>query len=200
MKTYGFKAGLTACVAALACGGSALAGPEPYIGQIVAVGENFCPRGYMAAAGQLLPVSSNTALFSLIGCTYGGDCRATFALPDLRGRSMINAGSGPGLPIYREGELGGRTSTTLTIAEMPSHNHQLIASTEAPSMPSPTGHSLPTYPNPVSEIYANQPPGTATMHAGTVALAGTNVPINLYQPTLAINYCVATEGVYPPRS
>jgi microcystin-dependent protein len=200
MKTYGFKAGLTACIAALACGGSALAGPEPYIGQIVGVGENFCPRGYMSAAGQTLQVSSNTALFSLIGCQYGGDCRTTFALPDLRGRAMISAGSGPGLPTYSEGERGGNTATTITRTQMPAHSHNLVGSTNSGTFDTPAGHALPTYPNPAAEAYADQPPGTATLLAGVVTNTGLGQAINIVQPSIAINYCIATIGVFPPRS
>lgn len=200
MKTYGLKAGLTACIAALACGGTALADTNPFMGQIIAVGENFCPRGYLPAAGQLLPIQQYTALFSLLGCEYGGDCRTTFKLPDLQGRAMIHAGTGPGLPTFVQGRMGGANETTLTLGQMPRHSHDLMGSTNSGSSRSPDGRALPTYPNAAAEAYADEAPGTAALLSTAVAPVGSGRPIDITQPSIAINFCVATVGVFPPRS
>jgi microcystin-dependent protein len=199
MMTLGLKASLSGCLTALVCGGSALAGPDPYMGEIISVGENFCPRGYLPAAGQLIPIQQNTALFSLLGCTYGGDCRTTFGIPDLRGRDMIGAGAGPGLPPYTRGEMGGATMTMIAASEMPIHTHDLVGSTNSGNSRSPDGRALPTYPNPTAEAYANQPPGSAPLLSTAVGHAGLGEPLSITQPTIAINYCIASVGIFPPR-
>ncbi len=101
---------------------------DPFIGQVITVGFNFCPRGWAPANGQLLPIAQNTALFSLYGTMYGGDGRTTFALPDLRGRAVVNAGQGPGMMNYRVGQRGGLETVTLTTQQIPAHNHPGTAS------------------------------------------------------------------------
>ena len=106
---------------------------EPFIGQIQIFGFNFPPRGWSFCDGQLLPIAQNTALFSLLGTTFGGDGRTTFGLPDLRGRVAIHPGTGPGLPPVTWGQRGGAASTVLTTNQMPNHNHQAIASGDLPS-------------------------------------------------------------------
>ena len=106
---------------------------EPFIAQISLFGGNFAPRGWALCDGQLLPISQNTALFSLLGTTYGGDGRTTFGLPDMRGRALLHAGSGPGLSTRRIGQEGGNERVTLSIGEMPSHNHG--ASVSPPQTP-----------------------------------------------------------------
>ncbi|WP_291842487.1 tail fiber protein [Maricaulis sp.] len=173
---------------------------EPFIGQITAVGETFCPRNFMEASGQLLPISSNTALFSLIGCQYGGDCRTTFALPDLRGRAMISHGQGPGLPYYQQGATGGRTTHTMNVTEMPNHRHSMMASTDAPVTNSPSGAAMPTYTDPTSEIYSDQAPGSAPLNSLVIGPAGGSQPFSITQPTIALRMCVAVFGIYPSRS
>ena len=104
--------------------------PEPFLGQLMLVGFTFCPRGWANANGQLLEISTNTALFSLLGTTYGGNGRTTFGLPDLRGRVPVHVGTGPGLSAYRQGQRSGQETVTLTAAEMPAHRHTVNASNQ----------------------------------------------------------------------
>ena len=119
---------------------------DPLIGQLMLVGFNFCPRGWADANGQLLAISSNTALFSLLGTTYGGDGRTTFALPDLRGRSAVHVGNGPGLPSVSQGQRGGSTSFSIATNNMPSHSHAATATAHgveaAANQTDPAGHAL----------------------------------------------------------
>ena len=168
---------------------------EPFIGQIQAFGFNFAPRGWAKCDGQLMPISGNEALFSLLGTIYGGDGRTTFALPDLRGRVPINHGRGPGLHHHHMGAKGGTENVTLTIAEIPNHNHNMQA-VRASDATIGTKYSV------VPDTYQ---PSDETPNVG---LLGTNTTINTgggqshtnMQPYLAINYCIALVGVYPPRS
>ena len=189
-----------AAAAGMAMLGSAAAQAQDYyLGQIVIVGENFCPYGSMPSQGQLLAIASNTALFSVLGCQYGGDCRTTFALPDLRGRSPIGDGRGPGLPDYVRGERGGATTRTMTVSTMPNHNHAMRASSDGPTEMSPVGHAMPTYPNPNAQIYTSEMPGTAPMYPTVVQITGGSTPFNIQQPTLTLRFCMVTLGLYPPR-
>lgn len=189
-----------AAAAGMAMLGSTAAQAQDYfIGQMVIVGENFCPRGSMTSAGQLLAISSNTALFSLLGCEFGGDCRTTFALPDMRGRSPIGDGHGPGLPDYIRSERGGSTTRTMTVATLPNHNHAMRASDDGPTQMSPVGNAMPTYPNPAAEIYTTEDPGTSPMNYGVVQLNGGSIPFNISQPTLTLRFCMVTQGLYPSR-
>ncbi|MCR9266244.1 MAG: tail fiber protein [Alphaproteobacteria bacterium] len=185
--------------AALGLTAAASAQSDPFIGQIQAVGENFCPRNFMPAAGQTLPISSYSALFSLLGCSYGGDCRSTFALPDLRGHAMIGTGQGPGLPYYTRGQSGGAATVTLTSNQLPSHNHNMMASTAPPTASSPLENAMPTYQTTTSEIYSDQDPGSAQLHQNVLNHAGGNIPMNIVQPTATLTYCVAVYGIYPSR-
>jgi len=182
--------------------GAALAAPDTYIGQIVAVGENFCPDQFMQANGQVLQISSNTALFSLIGCNYGGNCQTTFALPDLRGRTTTHVGTGPGLPTVTQGEYFGAPSHSLTTSEMPAHNHRLVGAVDGGGQyNSPGGHALPTYTDPNIDVYANDPPEPGVqLNAAVVSPTGSGQPFSLYQPTLGVTMCIAVEGLYPPRN
>ncbi|WP_103763052.1 phage tail protein [Roseovarius confluentis] len=173
---------------------------EPFLGQIYLVGYNFAQRGFSFCAGQIIAISQNTALFSLLGNTFGGDGRTTFGLPDLRGRTAIGIGHGPGLPDYRWGEKAGNYQTTLNITNMPSHNHTatLHAETGPATQTSGSGNLLG-----VSQIYA--PPGAApnqpmASEAVTVANAGGNQPFNHMPPFLALNYEIAMMGIFPSRS
>src|SRR3546814_1398233 len=111
---------------------------EPFLGQIMMVGFNFAPRGWALCQGQLLPISQNQALFSLLGTTYGGDGRTTFALPDLRGRCAIGMGQGPGLANYTQGEMAGQENVTLISTQMPQHTHSLAASSTNGTVSDPT--------------------------------------------------------------
>jgi len=175
---------------------------EPLLGQMMLFGGNFCPRGWADAAGTLLAINSNQALFSLLGTMYGGDGRTTFGLPDLRGRAPISLGSGPGLPSYpTQGAKGGTTSFTLTVNTMPSHNH--IGTMRASNLPgdtaNPNDNSLATTAG--ENIYHTGAPAV-NMDVGTVVVAnsGGSFPVNKLSPYLVMRWCVATVGVFPSRN
>ncbi|NOT56941.1 MAG: phage tail protein, partial [Deltaproteobacteria bacterium] len=133
---------------------------DPFIGEIIMFGGNFAPRGWAFCNGQLLSIAQNTALFSILGTTYGGDGRTTFALPDLRGRVPVHAGNsqGPGLPPVQLGEMAGSPSVTLTVSQMPMHNHLVVASQTATTT-DPNG-GVPGNDARGTPIYAAQPDGT----------------------------------------
>src|SRR5690606_21995497 len=171
---------------------------EPYIGQVCLFGFNFAPKGWAQCNGQLMSIAQNTALFSLLGTTYGGDGKTTFALPDLRGRVAISQGHGSGLADYAMGEVGGTESVTLNTAQIPAHTHTgvLHASSGAVNQEEANGHLLAE-----SAIYtdatANQVMNAAAV---TINATGGNQSHNNMQPFLALNYCIALVGVFPPRS
>ena len=182
----------------------AAAGTDEYIGELMLVGYNFCPRASAEAAGQLLAISSNTALFSLYGTIYGGDGRTTFALPDLRGRSAIGQGTGPGLPTIAQGTRGGSTSFTLNVTQMPSHNHTGEVRSEnavQSDTGNPAGNAIARS---TLTIYSNNSPPTAAgaMHPGTLFINnnGGNQPVNKRSPYLGMRYCVVTQGIFPSRN
>ncbi|WP_370178689.1 phage tail protein [Alteriqipengyuania sp.] len=178
------------------------AAQEPYLGQIQQFGFNFCPRGWMSTSGQILPISQYTALFSLLGTTYGGDGRTTFALPDLRGRTMIGTGHGPGLHDYRWGQRGGSETNTLTVSQLPSHNHQatLRAHNAPGDTDNPSNALMSDFPA-GSNVYST---GSADTNMGSSAIVvgntGGSQPVNNMQPYLAMTTCIAIQGIFPPRS
>ena len=171
---------------------------EPFIGQISIMGFNFPPRGWAFCDGQLLPIAQNTALFSLLGTTFGGDGRTTFALPDLRGRFPIQPGSGPGLPFYTWGEKGGTEDVTLTVSQIPPHTHGIQAyngpgntfTPENTTWAQDATQSIPTY----STTTPNQ-----SMSANALGTTGGTQPHTNIQPYLAMYYCIAMQGIYPSR-
>lgn len=170
---------------------------EPMIGEVRIFGGNFAPRGWALCEGQLLAISSNSALFSILGTTYGGDGRTTFGLPDLRGRAAIAPGTGPGLPTYRLGQRGGTYQNVLNVNQLPSHNHAgavQVNNAEA-------GESDPTN-NFLGAAAAYAEEGTANAFLGGVSVGntGNNAPVDNMQPYLAINYIIALQGTYPSRS
>jgi microcystin-dependent protein len=171
---------------------------EPYIGQVCLFGFNYAPRGWALCNGQLLSIGQNSALFSLLGTTFGGDGISTFALPDLRGRVAINQGDQPGLSKYAMGQTGGSETVTLNVTQMPQHVHagQLHASNGAANQEEAQNHLLAE-----TAVYtdaaANQ---VMNASAVTVGPTGGNQPHPNLQPYLTLNYCIALEGVYPPRT
>ncbi len=175
---------------------------EPFIGQLMLVPYNFSPRGWAFCSGQILPIAQNTALFSLLGTTFGGNGQTTFALPDLRGRAALSSGQGPGLSNYDLGQVGGTESTTININQMPAHNHTytggLNASTATKVNPTPAGNLLGG-----ASIYVGGA-ADAVLAAGSVTgqigLNGGSQPISLLQPYLVLNWCIALEGIYPSRN
>lgn len=171
---------------------------DPYIGEIRLVGFNFAPRGWALCNGQILPIAQNTALFSLLGTTYGGDGRTTFALPDLRGRVPLHAGQGPGLSARNLGESGGEASVTLLASQLPAHTHAVAASAAEAGERSPAGQQ---FANAVGSLNSWAPPGSPVALApDMVGGAGGSQPHNNMAPTLVVNYIIALQGVFPPRS
>ncbi len=173
---------------------------EPTLAEVRLFAGNFAPRQWEFREGQLLPISQNQALFSLLGTTYGGDRKTTFALPDLRGIAPIGPGDGPGLPSYRDGQKGGATTTTLTVASLPSHNHMVNANNAA------TSRDLQSLPG--NHFIAQNGDGSGnfattadtTMNAQMIGNTGGSQLFNNMQPYLAIYYIIALMGIYPSRS
>ena len=165
---------------------------EPFLAEIRIVGFNFAPRGWAFCDGQILPINQNQSLYSLLGTTYGGDGRTTFALPDLRGRTPVHIGNG-----FLLGEKSGEETHTLSAAEMPQHDHALRASADGGSTPLPTGNVLAS--SAPSEQY--HPPTTMVpLAAGTVANVGGGQAHDNMQPYLALSFCIALQGLFPSRN
>ena len=197
---------------------------EPYVGQIIQGGWNFAPRGYALCNGQILSIAQNTALFSLLGTTYGGNGQTTFALPNLQSRSMVGAGQGPGLSNYVLGQLAGQENVTLLATQMPTHNHPATftstadgsvnattakATASAPSAGALLGRAVDgaASPSAVPRIYA--PSGTTpTVPLGGINVAGnvttgangSNLPMPNLAPYLGITHVIAMQGIYPSRN
>jgi microcystin-dependent protein len=169
---------------------------DPFVAEIRIFPFNFAPRGWAWCDGQLLPLSQNTALFSLLGTTYGGNGKSNFALPDLQGRAPMHPGQGPGLSLHDLGETGGSETVTLLESEIPSHSHALTASQADGLERSPTGQLLATG----IGISQYQAPGPITnLNAGAVAPAGGDQPHNNLMPFLTLYFNIALQGVFPPR-
>jgi len=196
-KIFSLTAGLM-MTSALMAPTPAMAGPDPFIGELMLVGYNFCPRSWADADGQLLSISQNTALFSLYGTTYGGDGRTTFALPDLRGRAPIHNGNGPGLQNYRLGQRGGTESLTVLSSNMPSHNHNVQA-TDAQGDKKGPGLDFLAKDNNGVTIYHNGPPNKL-MDPAMITNTGGGQAISKRSPFLAMRWCVALQGVFPSRN
>lgn len=171
---------------------------EPFIGEIRMFGGNFAPRGWALCDGQLLAVSQNDALFSLLGTIYGGDGRTTFGLPDMRGRVPVHEGSTPGLTPKRLGQKGGVEAVTLTANEIPQHDHAMSASTDVGSSDSPAGNYVAE--NSRTRLYRNVSSATAPMAGDFLGNAGGGQPHNNMMPFTCVNYIIALVGVYPSRS
>lgn len=169
---------------------------EPFLGQIEYYAFNFPPRGWALCDGQILPITQNQALFSLLGTTFGGDGRTTFALPDMRGRVPLHAGTGAGLSTRRLGERSGRETVTLTTAELPSHSHTLRGTTATGNRPLPAGNALADD-NP-DETYGTDAPNT-DMAAGSITVTASGAHENM-PPFLVVNCSIALQGLFPSRS
>ncbi|WP_300531959.1 tail fiber protein [Maricaulis sp.] len=180
--------------AAATLAGAAQAAPGTFLGDIQLEGFNFCPRGTLEAAGQLLPINQNQALFSLYGTTYGGDGRTTFALPDLRGRVAVGYGAGP-----RLGTRTGEETRTLTVANMPAHNHRVNTGTSG-VVTNPTNASITELPVGVDVFSVPANPTGSTMNSAMIANTGGGQAFDIIMPTLAMKWCVTTQGTFPPRN
>lgn len=179
---------------------------EPFLGQLMCVGFNFAPIGWARCEGQLLPISSYSALFSLLGTTYGGDGRTTFALPDLRGRTPIGVGNGPGLDNISWGERGGTNRTTLLTQNIPAHNHSLnVSSADATIGAATAGATIATPGMGSGRSFApglgfNTSTPNTNLHNASISNAGGSIPFNNMQPFIGMYWIIALQGLYPSRS
>lgn len=172
---------------------------DPFVAEIRIFPFNFPPKGWAWCDGQLLPLSQNTALFSLLGTTYGGNGKSNFALPDLQGRAPMHPGQGPGLSLHDLGETGGSETVSLLESEIPSHSHSLRASTDdadvkAPSPQRSMARSTGGF------LYLNPPANLTPMAGESLAPAGGDQPHNNMMPYLTFYFCIALQGVFPPRT
>ena len=170
---------------------------EPFVGEIRMFGFNFAPQGWALCNGQLLPINQNQALFSLLGTTYGGDGRTTFALPNMQSRVPVCQGQGPGLSSYAEGQAGGTETVTLAATQMPGHTHPVKASSSAAASDQPEGRALARS---ASHIYTAKPDTSTVMNADMLGDAGGSQPHDNIQPYLAVNFCIALNGIFPSRN
>jgi len=169
---------------------------SPFIAEIIMFAGNFAPRSWAFCDGQLLAISQNNALFSLLGTTYGGDGRVTFGLPEMRGRVSIHPGNGPGLSAYQLGERGGQENVTLTENQLPSHAHPTLnnAVNNVPNTANASGNTLAN-----GSFYSTDAPDSATQPS-TTGNAGANQSHGNIQPYVCVNYIIALQGVFPSRN
>jgi microcystin-dependent protein len=168
---------------------------DPFVAEIRMFGFNFAPTGWAFCNGQILPISQNTALFSLLGTTYGGDGKSTFALPNLQGSVPLHPGQGQGLSLYDLGQQGGSEFVTLIQSEMPIHTHTLVASEEVVNANNPENDWFGA-----GETRYAAPPPNALMAPQTLSIAGGSLPHNNMMPYLVVNFCIALQGVFPARN
>ena len=171
---------------------------DPFVAEVRIFPFNFAPKGWAFCDGQLLPLSQNTALFSLLGTTYGGNGKSNFALPDVQGSVVMHPGQGPGLSLHDLGETGGSETVTLNGSEMPSHPHNLMATAVTGTQSLPTSNSISR----VSGATPYLPPAGAPLVSfspDAVTPTGGDQPHNNMQPYLTLNFCIALQGVFPPR-
>lgn len=167
---------------------------EPFLGQVILFAGNFAPRSWAFCQGQILPINQNQALFSILGTTYGGDGRTTFALPDLRGRTPIAAGNGAGLTDRRVGAKVGTQTNTISVAQMPNHTHAASIPISTSGAEESEGFLA------AASIYAEEPTSGQSYPEVTTSSVGNGQPVNNLQPFLALNYIIALQGVFPSRS
>ncbi|MDX1941514.1 MAG: tail fiber protein [Saprospiraceae bacterium] len=173
---------------------------DPFVAEIRIFPFNFAPKGWAWCDGQLLPLSQNTALFSLLGTTYGGNGKSNFALPDLQGRAPMHPGQGPGLSLHDLGETGGSETVTLLESEIPSHNHALMGSSITATSLSPVSGSTAFARTTGGGIYSTSTTLNAQLSDVAVAPTGGDAPHNNLMPYLTFYFCIALQGVFPPRT
>jgi microcystin-dependent protein len=180
---------------------------DVFIGTIQPFAFNFAPRGWMACNGQLLSIAQYSALFSLIGTTYGGNGTTTFGLPDLRSRVTVHQGTGPGLSTYSMGEMTGVERETLLSTNMPVHTHQLMGSASAATSATPAANMVLAMANGADSVSGDGATvntyGTTantTLSPQAIGMAGGSQPFSILQPLLAVNFCIAVEGIFPSRN
>ncbi len=171
---------------------------DPFVAEIRIFAFNFAPQGWAFCDGQVLPISQNTALFSLLGTTYGGDGRSTFALPNLQGRAPMQPGQGPGLTNRVLGESAGSDTVTLLASELPNHRHAANGSNGPANLQAPASDRVPGRAG--SPVYLDTPANPTPMAPSALAPAGGNQPHNNLMPYLTLSFNIALQGVFPPRS
>jgi microcystin-dependent protein len=171
---------------------------EPFLGQIQAFGFNFAPRGWTLCNGQILPINQYQSLFSLLGTIYGGDGRTSFGLPELRGRSMIQHGQGPGLSPFNIGNKGGAETVTLHTTNLPSHNHKVTATTNDATLDEPAANAR--FGTTGTPVYANTGSGTVQLASDSTTHTGGGQSFNIRDPYLAVSICIALQGLFPSRN
>lgn len=170
---------------------------DPFVAEIRIFPFTFAPKGWAFCDGQILPLSQNTALFSLLGTTYGGDGKSNFALPNMQGNAPMHPGQGPGLSLHDLGETGGSETVSLLESEIPSHSHGMVVSSQLGLENQPTGQLFAMG----DGINLYGPANALTSMADSaLAPAGGDQPHNNMQPYLTLNFCIALQGVYPPRT
>lgn len=170
---------------------------DPFVAEIRIFPFNFAPRGWAWCDGQVLPLLQNTALFSLLGTTYGGDGRSNFALPNLQGRAPMHPSQGPGLSLHDLGETGGSATVTLLESEIPAHAHALLASNEIGEDRKAVGEAVARSTG--GPLYGPLPASPVALAFQAVSPAGGDQPHNNLMPYLTMYFCIALQGVYPPR-
>lgn len=190
-------ASLVLCATLTATPAAHATGMDPFMGEVMlfATSGGWCPRGWLAADGTQLPISQYSALFSLLGTTYGGNGTATFALPDLRGRTPVGQGQGTGLPNYTMGQVGGQENATLLNSNMPAHTHALPASTAPATHAAPATGRVPAQAQNAG-VYAS---GGTTVDLAPTGMSGQGLPFSIRNPYLVMQWCIAVEGIYPTR-
>lgn len=172
---------------------------DPFVAEIRIFPFNFAPRGWAFCDGQLLPLSQNTALFSLLGTTYGGNGTSNFALPDMQGRASMQPGQGPGLSLHDLGETGGSETVTLLESEIPSHSHGVNVANEGATANTTSGNLMARPFGRGNNLYTTVNTGLVAMNANACAPAGGGQPHKNMMPYLTLSYCIALQGVFPPR-
>jgi len=173
---------------------------NPFVAEIRIFGFNFAPTGWAQCNGQLLPISQNTALFSLLGTTYGGDGKSTFALPDMQGNAPMHPGQGSGLSLRDLGEMSGTETVTLLVSEIPIHNHNVAThNLDAGGLQNPAPTVLLAKSSQGNAYQTNATANLTQFAFQALSPAGGSLPHNNMQPYLVLNFCIAMQGVFPPR-
>jgi microcystin-dependent protein len=175
---------------------------DQFVAEIRIFAGNFAPKGWAFCNGQLLAISQNTALFSLLGTTYGGDGKSSFALPNLQGSAPLHAGQGPGLTLRDLGEFGGAQNVTLLTSEIPAHTHGVLGNGGSGDVNTPANNTWSkshTGKTPVNLYSASAANNNVPMNPQAVSLAGGNLPHNNMPPFLVLNFIIALQGIFPPR-
>lgn len=205
------KAVIISSILAIGCGQALACGDETFIGQICTFAFNFCPKGFAPADGKVLKISENSALFALLGKTYGGDGETTFALPDLRGRSVVGTGMGTNLLPVNLGAPRGQENVALTVDNLPSHTHTTVinVSTATGTLQVPVDGSMLAAGNAGGQFQATIYTDGSTQQAKTVKLGGVSVtaagsatpaPVATIPPQIGLTQCIAVTGLFPPRN